>query len=317
MARARTSNDVWWSEKLNSLDRFDGSYPIIPKEPLAERSLPFLIGSRITIKNYNIFLLNHGSSGYKFWFQLNNDNKTGNVYIIDMTSAVHERVIFRLQKFFEVPNNGVVDFPPILIAGQILHNVPSGTGVWTAPDILVQPDMVLVPKPSTSTVVPRPPGDLDGNPHARIICEVAVGQDASRLSQKCISWMQEQYVRDVVSIKILEPRRNVQEPRTGYFFRTMTAKLYHQGMAVQQWDFGNARKNSRDPVGDFTNDPALCRAPNDPNFQISIPISDVFWDPPFPIPPTYIPMIPTNVAGHVFNIDLYLIQRCALRSHTL
>jgi hypothetical protein len=36
MARARTSDDVWWSEKLNSLDRFDGIYPEIPKEPLEE-----------------------------------------------------------------------------------------------------------------------------------------------------------------------------------------------------------------------------------------------------------------------------------------
>jgi hypothetical protein len=58
------------------------------------------------------------------------------------------------------------------------------------------------------------------------MCEVAVGQDVSQLSQKCISWMQEQYVRDVVSIKILEPRRNVQEPGTGYFFRTMTVRSY-------------------------------------------------------------------------------------------
>ncbi|RIA84505.1 hypothetical protein C1645_742288 [Glomus cerebriforme] len=230
-----------------------------------------------------------------------------------MVSAMHGKVISRLQKFFKVPNNGVVNFSPISVDGQILHNMLGENSVWEAPDISVQLDMVLVPKPSTSTVVPH----LLGNPHARIICEVAVIQDGSQLSQKCISWMQEQYIRDIISIKILEPRRNVQEPGTGYFFRMMTAKLYHQGMTVQQWDFGNARKNSKDPVGDFTNDPTLCRAPNDPNFQISIPISDMFWDPPFPIPPTYILMIPTNVAGHVFNIDLYLIQRIALRSHTM
>ncbi|CAI2189435.1 6661_t:CDS:2, partial [Funneliformis geosporum] len=70
-----------------------------------------------------------------------------------------------------------------------------------------------------------------------------------------------------------------------------TAKLYRQGMVEQRWDFGNAKKYSHDPV----NDPTDCNAPNLATFQISIPICEVFWDPPLPIPPTYIPVIPTNV----------------------
>ena len=57
-------------------------------------------------------------------------------------------------------------------------------------------------------------------------------------------------------------------------------------MAVQRWDFGNAKKHSRDPI----NDPAVCNAPNLPAFQITIPISEVFWDPQFPIPPAYVPV---------------------------
>ncbi|PKC72653.1 hypothetical protein RhiirA1_23561 [Rhizophagus irregularis] len=93
----------------------------------------------------------------------------------------------------------------------------------------------------------------------------------------------------------------------------MTAKLYRQGMLKQRWDFGNVRKNTRDPILNI-NDPALCNAPNDLRFQIDIPISDVFWDPLFPVPINYIPVIPTNVAGNVFSIDLYRIQRIALRS---
>jgi hypothetical protein len=58
------------------------------------------------------------------------------------------------------------------------------------------------------------------------MCEVAVGQSVGELDQKCLTWMQEQYVHAVVSIKILEPRLNVQEPVTGYFFRTMTVQSY-------------------------------------------------------------------------------------------
>ncbi|CAI2180913.1 13261_t:CDS:2, partial [Funneliformis geosporum] len=64
-----------------------------------------------------------------------------------------------------------------------------------------------------------------------------------------------------------------------------------RGMVEQRWDFGNAKKYSHDPV----NDPTDCNAPNLATFQISIPICEVFWDPPLPIPPTYIPVIPTNV----------------------
>ncbi|CAG8531961.1 9316_t:CDS:2, partial [Acaulospora morrowiae] len=111
-------------------------------------------------------------------------------------------------------------------------------------------------------------------------------------------------------------RPNIREPGTGYFYRTMMAKLYRQGMAVQEWDFGNARKYSRDLIGDSRNHSlALCNVPNDPNFQINIPISEVFWDPPsFPIPPMYAPEIPANIISNNFIIDLYRIQRIALKA---
>ncbi|CAG8538934.1 11288_t:CDS:2, partial [Acaulospora morrowiae] len=104
--------------------------------------------------------------------------------------------------------------------------------------------------------------------------------------------------------------QNIREPGTGYFYRAMTAKLYRQGMVIQRWDFGNTKKHSRDPV----NDPADCNAPNLPAFQITIPISEVFWNPPFPITPAYAPIIPANVIGTYFNIDLYRIQRTALKA---
>ncbi|CAG8535430.1 6120_t:CDS:2 [Rhizophagus irregularis] len=238
------------------------------------------------------------------------DNTTGEVYIIGMTSTAHEDIIIRLQEFFKVPNNGVVDDPPIIVTGQVLHYVPGGTRVETAPDACVRPNVAFVPKPAVSTVIPLPPGDTCGNPHARIMCEVAVGQSVGELGRKCSSWIREPYVRAVISIKILEPILNMREPTTGYYYRAMTAKLYRQGMAIQSWDFGNIKKHSRDPV----NDPPGCNAPNLAAYQITIPISEVFWDPPYPIPPGYTPAIPLNIVGTNFVVDLYRIQRVALQA---
>ncbi|CAB4384986.1 unnamed protein product [Rhizophagus irregularis] len=312
MSRARTSGDIWWARIFDRLDEFLHNYPKLPKNSVTESSLPLHIGSKVTINNYNTFLHNYGSSGYKFRFQLNSDNTTGEVYIIDMASHVHERITTLLQDYFKVPNNGVFINPPILVDGQVLHYVPRGNGVEVAPDACVSPGVAFVPKPTASTVIPRPPGNTCGNPHARIMCEVAVGQSVGELGRKCLSWMREPYVRAVISIKILEPRLNMQEPTTGYYYRTMTAKLYRQGMLVQRWDFGNIKKHSRDPV----NDPPGCNAPNLAAYQITLPISEVFWDPPYPIPPGYTPAIPPNVVGINFVIDLYQIQRVALQAQT-
>ena len=90
-----------------------------------ECSLPLHIGSKVTIKNYNTFLLNYGSSGYKFRFQLNDNNNTGEVYIIDMASEVHENIVTQLQKLFEIPNNGVIGNPYIKVSGQISKRIYS------------------------------------------------------------------------------------------------------------------------------------------------------------------------------------------------
>ncbi|CAG8711989.1 18700_t:CDS:2, partial [Acaulospora morrowiae] len=68
------------------------------------------------------------------------------------------------------------------------------------------------------------------------------------------------------------------------------AKLYCQVMETQRCEFGNVIKNS-DPF----NDPADYNASNLPAFHITIPINEVFWDPPFPIPSAYVPVIPTSM----------------------
>ncbi|PKC07706.1 hypothetical protein RhiirA5_417866 [Rhizophagus irregularis] len=138
--------------------------------------------------------------------------------------------------------------------------VPGGNEIKETPDVSVSPDIAIVPRPATSTVIPHPPADTD----------------VQYVEQLLLYFV---YIGD---FNDYEPRLGVREPVTGYFFRTMTAKLYRQGMLKQRWDFGNVRKNTRDPILNI-NDPTLCNAPNDPRFQIDISISDVFWDPHFPM----------------------------------
>jgi len=75
-------------------------------------SLPFKIGSNISIKNYNKFLESRKPSGYKF--EYNN----GNVFIIDMCTEIHEAVVALLQDYFKIPNGGVIINPPIVVRGQ-------------------------------------------------------------------------------------------------------------------------------------------------------------------------------------------------------
>ncbi|CAB5215380.1 unnamed protein product [Rhizophagus irregularis] len=193
--------------------------------------------------------------------------------------AENKILLADFKNFFD---NGVVDDPPINVSGQPFHYVPyvpGGNEIKETPDVSVSPDIAIVPRPATSTVIPHPPADTDVQYVEQLLLYfVYIGDfndyvqilDA-RAIRSCHHWF-----------KILEPRLGVREPVTGYFFRTMTAKLYRQGMLKQRWDFGNVRKNTRDPILNI-NDPTLCNAPNDPRFQIDISISDVFWDPHFPM----------------------------------
>ncbi|PKK71099.1 hypothetical protein RhiirC2_778823 [Rhizophagus irregularis] len=124
-----------------------------------------------------------------------------------MASPLHENIVSRLQNFFEVPNNNVVDDPPINVSGQPFHYVPyvpGGNEIKEAPDVSVSPDIAIVPRPATSTVIPRPPADTDVQYVEQLLLyfvyigsEIAVGQSIGELKQKCRSWMQELYVRAV------------------------------------------------------------------------------------------------------------------------
>ncbi|CAB4441115.1 unnamed protein product [Rhizophagus irregularis] len=85
------------------------------------------------------------------------------------------------------------------------------------------------------------------------------------------------------------------------------AKLWRQGMAPQKWEFGTVQKCSNIPTG--------CVALGNPAYQVTIPISDLFYDPQ--IPGVYTPLVtfphPAFMYGN-FTIDLYNIQQKVLEN---
>ncbi|CAG8591905.1 8779_t:CDS:1, partial [Cetraspora pellucida] len=71
------------------------------------------------------------------------------------------------------------------------------------------------------------------------------------------------------------------------------------------WHFGTVKKGSSQPTG--------CNAPGNPAYQINIPISDVFYDPPIPAI-GYVPLVSRPaIPGGNFIIDLYEIQQIVLK----
>ncbi|CAG8536460.1 12750_t:CDS:2 [Dentiscutata heterogama] len=102
----------WISNKLNKIrDNLPHRHPKLPDFHLADESLPFQIGKKISVKEYNDFLDRNKSSGYKFHF----DKK--NVYIIEIAYTPHEDVISYLQDCFKEPNNRL-KLGPIIVSGQ-------------------------------------------------------------------------------------------------------------------------------------------------------------------------------------------------------
>ncbi|RUO97038.1 hypothetical protein BC936DRAFT_141079, partial [Jimgerdemannia flammicorona] len=110
------------------------------------------------------------------------------------------------------------------------YDEPGGAGTVVAPDIAVLPRNNYVQAPLTPYPGP-PPGDRRGNPHARVICEIAQHQSTSDWDVKCRSWLQQEYVRYVFGIKLhgMRDTHNAQ----GQNHRSMT------------WDFGTLLKHSQ------------------------------------------------------------------------
>ncbi|CAG8453411.1 3190_t:CDS:2 [Scutellospora calospora] len=291
-----TSSSPGWKSAVRKVkkkvDSMVHNYPELPKTlPREDR----WIGSKISVKNYNIFLDRNEKIGYKFYWENNN------VYIIDMANREHEAVVSYLQECFRVPNNGVKR-GPLKILGQ-----PS-------PDIAVCPNNAHVSQPLILHPGP-PPGD--GRPHARFICEVANAQSIDYWNTKCEAWMHEKYVRCVFGIKIY-PKKIIGIT----VHRQMIARLWTRGASagsvlsadvtlegagvyVKEWDFGTIQYNNNTPT------PTGCNALNLNAFQVTIPISDAFYDPPIirGVPAEYAVFVPGTVVGVNFVIDLYEIQQ--------
>ncbi|CAG8528483.1 10081_t:CDS:2, partial [Scutellospora calospora] len=258
----------------------------------------------ISVEDYNSFIESKEISGYKF--EYNN----GTVYIIDMCTDVHEAVIEALRDSFRAhcPTTTYAIYnSPIQIRGQPLHKSPAEDGAHIAPDLSVFPHPTYVPKPPVPHPGP-PPSNIQGNPYARIVCEVAVAQTSSNLNVKCRLWKLQSYVRSILGIKLYNIMNTHNNPQ-GKRDRAMKATLWRQGIPRQKWKFGTVNKDGS-PTG-LTG----CHGPNDPNYIITIPVSDVFYDPAVPaIGYTPLPPPPATLMAAVFTIDLYGIQQMVLLS---
>ncbi|CAG8755826.1 46_t:CDS:2, partial [Ambispora leptoticha] len=225
--------------------------PHFPDQPLNEDSLPYKIGSNITIKEYNEFLERQESSGYKYQRR---DN--GDVFIIDMSNPEHDLVASLLQRYFNFPNNNVVVDPPIVVGIDGFHFSPSGNGQLIASDVTVYPNPSHVQQPRIPYPGP-PPGNRNGWPHARIVCEVGNSQSTKEWNDKCQLWMNQIYIRYVLGIKLHKKRNRKND--LGQYHRSMTARLWQQESGYQEWQFGTLIRKKQTPT--------TCNAPNLPQYQ--------------------------------------------------
>ncbi|CAG8718058.1 13498_t:CDS:2, partial [Cetraspora pellucida] len=270
---------------------------------------PLVTGNNSVVGNYLVI----GRPGYLLGYKLHYDKK--NVYIIEMAYTSHEDVISYLQDCFKEPNNKLVikiqKFP-------IDHYNPIGIGEKITPDIAVRPRECLVQRASPYPDFPR--GDFKSNSHARIICEVANIQKIDLWNTRCETWMHEEYVRCVLGVKIypkININRIVHQPIIARLWvrqalpggiLSSNTTLAENGIYVKEWECGTIHHNTHAPTG--------CNAPNNNEFQVTIPVRDAFWDPPIlgrvPNVEGYTAVVPNTVVGENFVIDLYDIQQIVL-----
>ncbi|CAG8618868.1 9364_t:CDS:2 [Paraglomus brasilianum] len=108
-------------ELLNALVKVFSSRQIhLPRKPISETSLPYPLASDVSVQDFNSFIESKDGIGYKIEY------KNGTVYIVDMPTTEHGKVVFLLSKCFDVPNGGVPEFnSPLQISGQVNSSQPA------------------------------------------------------------------------------------------------------------------------------------------------------------------------------------------------
>ncbi|RHZ76705.1 hypothetical protein Glove_194g31 [Diversispora epigaea] len=163
-----------------------------------------LIGSNVSVKQYNKFLTHKAPRGYKYQRKENE-----NVFVIDMSNSEHSYLVGLLYNLFKLPNDSAVLNPtPINI-----HFSPALNGGKIAPDLSITPSLRYIP----ISVVPHPlplPSDT-----------TLRWQITSLMNHKlkCQLWLQESYVRYVFGIKLYKPKKA--KYTVGKKYRAMTTKL--------------------------------------------------------------------------------------------
>ncbi|PKY51813.1 hypothetical protein RhiirA4_546769 [Rhizophagus irregularis] len=80
---------------------------------------------------------------------------------------------------------------------------------------------------------------------------------------------------------------------------------------INSWDFGTLQLNSQLPT--------VCNTAGNANYVVTIPASDVFWDPPIvagdPNLAGYTVTLPGTVTAINFDIDLYRLQQIGLKNN--
>ncbi|CAB5385690.1 unnamed protein product [Rhizophagus irregularis] len=303
------------SKMINRILSLERNFQSVKKSS-EEKNLPIQIGWNSSVKKIDTFFERQDTRGYKF-----DIDSRGNVFIIEMEKDERGFVIKRLEKYFDVPNGGVVDNPPIDVGGSSAQYRPRGRG---------EPFARRAP-PRISRHREIPPVNKTGRPHARIMCEIAVSQryQSGNRGQygwnpKCIRWMQQQYVRCVFGVKIYDPRatRNA----VGQLHRCMIARLWTRqaapiperhiavaglpGVYYEEWNFGTHDY--------YTGALTACIGSGLINYQVNIPVQEVFWNPSIiggsPSIAGYVIAVPGVVTAPNFIIDLYQIQQVVLQN---
>ncbi|RHZ47099.1 hypothetical protein Glove_593g20 [Diversispora epigaea] len=236
------------------------------------------------METIDAFFERHETAGYKF-----DIDSEGNVFIVEMEGPEHTSVIELLIDYFKIPNGVEVNSVRKNPFGCLIFGCNQFYNLFTTSTPPRQRRFGCTVRPRLSQRhLEIPPVDKGGRPHARIMCEIAVSQSYADLKAKCERWMRQEYAM----LWSPTPKQVTVARQPGVF--------------VEEWNFGTI-----DYYNVLT---TACAGPGLPNYQINIPVHNVFWNPPIvgvPNTARYVTAIP---ASPNFTIDLFQIQQVVLQN---